>query len=90
MKEYGVDQNTNINNSLLSGRLRSTTAQRLSRTIPGQPPPTTAARQEMLEDSWPLHLPEFNYAREHEAQGAPCARRSLRCNPAPEAIPLTK
>ena len=34
MKEYGVDQNTNSSNSLLNGRLRSTTAQRLCRTIP--------------------------------------------------------
>ena len=55
VKEYKVDQNTNSYNSLLNGRLRSTTAQRLSRTIPGQPAPATAARQEMLEDSGPLH-----------------------------------
>ena len=32
MMEYGVDQNTINYNSLLKGRLRSTTAQRLRRT----------------------------------------------------------
>ena len=46
----------------MNGRLKSTTA------ITGQPPPATAAGQEVLEDSGPLHLPEFEYVREDEGQ----------------------
>ena len=38
---------------LRNGRLRSTTA------TTGQPPPATAAEQEVLEDSGPLHLPDY-------------------------------
>ena len=67
---------------LRNGRLWSTTA------ITGQPPPATAAGQEVLEDSGPLHLPEFEYVREDEGQVSIALLEAMRTNKTVRSLDL--
>ena len=66
----------------MNGRLKSTTA------ITGQPPPATAAGQEVLEDSGPLHLPEFEYVREDEGQVSIALLKAMRTNKTVRSLDL--